>query len=259
MPVTLGLISFVLGLLVGSFLNVLIDRLANEESPFKGRSHCDHCGKTLEPLDLIPVISFLWLGGKCRYCKRKLSWQYPLVELLTGILLVCFTVHYQVINIEPLFINIAYIPLLLILLSLFVIFISDLKYRIIPDEMIVVLLVGTVLYGLFNKINWQEHGLSSLAVTGLFLLIILLTKGKGMGLGDVKYVLFMGLFLGPLGTITALYISFLTGAAVSLILILGKLKSLKSQIAFGPFLIFGTIVSFYFGEAIQMWYTKLFL
>src|SRR3989344_25048 len=130
---------FFLGTIIGSFLNVLIDRLPREES-IMGRSHCDHCKKTLSPIDLIPVLSFLFLKGKCRYCGKKLSLQYPGIEILTGVLFVLiynfkFLIYNSNSNFEFQISNYAIVSCLI------VIFFIDLKNQIIPDEMQIALFI----------------------------------------------------------------------------------------------------------------------
>ena len=255
---------FILGLLIGSFLNVLIDRLPNNESPFKGRSHCDHCRRTLGAFDLIPVISFLILGGKCRSCKKKISWQYPVVELFTGamfLFLFSFFSKNQIFySFEfPNFLGLA--SLLILFCSFLVIFVADLKYQIIPDEMLVSAVLAIVIYHLISTpLSWMflfNHLTSGIAGAGFFLGIYALTRGRGIGFGDVKLTFLLGLFLGFPGILIGLYGAFLTGAAVSSILIISGKKHWGQRIAFGPFLIFGTVTSFFFGNSLLQWYFSL--
>lgn len=226
---------FLLGLCVGSFLSVLADRLPKEEDVLWTRSHCDHCHKTLAWFELIPLVSFFVQQGKCRRCDTKLSLQYPLVEIVTA---VGFLFLYNT-------------PLMLGIFCVFlVIFISDLKYQIIPDSMTLILLVLSAIYSGLALANIAS-GLSSAL---FFYLLWLVTKGRGMGFGDVKLAGVLGLMLGFPRIVFALYGAFLTGAAVGVILIFSKQKSLKSKIAFGPFLILGTIVSIVFeSQLTQLW------
>ena len=128
---------FILGLTVGSFLNVLIDRLPNDKS-ILGRSYCDHCKKTLSWKDLIPVLSFVYLRGKCRYCHAPLSYQYPIVELLTGLLFIA-TYQFATLNFQLIY-------YLLIVSSLIVVFFADLKYGIIPDKILLPAIVVSLVY-----------------------------------------------------------------------------------------------------------------
>lgn len=238
------IILFTLGLSVGSFLNVLIVRLPRNESVICGRSHCVSCGHQLAWYDLFPLFSFLLLKRKCRYCGKKISWQYPLVELTTGLLFL-FAGNYSGMLII-LLLN------LMILSGLVIIFVTDLKYRIIPDQILIFLLTVTFIFQLFTMPPYIFSNMVIGLVTGLFFLsLVLITKGRGMGLGDVKYSFFMGLFLGFPKIIVSFYLSFLTGAIVSLILIMTARKKMKSTIAFGPFLVVATFISYIYGE--QLW------
>lgn len=235
---------FIFGLALGSFLNVLIDRLPNGESIWWGRSHCDHCKKTLRWYELIPILSWIIQGGKCRRCRKSLSIQYPLIELITAVILVY--IYLQTPN-PPIVLS-SY----LIVLSLLVIFLADLKYQIIPDSMIITGVVGTLLliFTMNYELSTMNLLLSALSASAFFFLLWLITRGRGMGFGDVKLAFLMGLFLGFPKIIIALYAAFLTGALVGVILILAQNKSLKTKIAFGPFLIWGTLVAWFWGERI---------
>lgn len=219
----------IFGLAVGSFLNVLIDRLPKGENVLTGRSRCDHCGKSLRWFELIPLLSFLLQGGRCRRCHARLSWQYPIVELVTGI------AFFYGVN-----------PLLFS--SLLVIFVADLKYQIIPDSMIVIGVIGVI--GVLGVIG--ENFFAGIGAAAFFLLLWLITRGKGMGLGDVKLAFLMGLLLGFPKIVVAAYLAFLTGAAVGVILILLRKKDLKSKIAFGPFLIIGAVAAILWGEKLAL-------
>lgn len=249
------LILFLFGLAIGSFLNVLADRLSIGESVLWKRSHCDHCRHTLAWNDLIPVVSYFLLGGQCRYCKHRFSGQYPFVEISTALL---FVILYLVMPFTPYPTIGAYLYLLTVFSCLYTIVLSDLRYHIIPDEMIVVLLTLTAFHRIllplfsgtgadFSPVNAI---LSSVVLGGIFWGLVLITGGKGMGWGDVKYAFWMGLFLGYPGSVIGFYLSFLTGALVSLILVGWKKKTIKSAIPFGPFLVGGTVVSYFFGTAL---------
>ncbi len=236
-----GLIFFILGTFVGSFLNVLIDRLPRNET-LLGRSYCENCKKTLKWIDLIPLLSFLVLKGRCRYCRIKLSYQYLLLEIVTGLFFM--------------FIYLASYPdilltsyNLLIVSSLIVIFFVDLKFGIIPDKVLIFLVILGLIFNIFINPNLLVINLfTGLGTFLFFLLIFLLTKGKGMGFGDVKFAFVLGLILGFPGIVLSLYVAFLTGGIVGIILILWKKKSMKFAVPFGPFLVFGAIVVLFFSE-----------
>lgn len=240
---------FYLGTTIGSFLNVLIDRIPKNQSFIKGRSYCDYCKKKLQWFDLIPLLSFILLKRKCRYCGKKISFYYPIVELTTGIL---FTLTFLLLPKEcsKHFISLSYY--LLVISALIVVFFADIKYGIIPDKVIYTLIVITFLYLILNT-NYLllTYVLSAFGAFFFFLLIFFITKGKGMGFGDVKLSFLVGLILGFPKIIAALYMAFLTGAIVSLILIIcRKKKFFGGKIPFGPFLVIGTIVGMFWGEKI---------
>ena len=241
---------FMLGIAFGSFFNVIIDRVPREESFLKGRSHCDFCKHSLAWYDLIPLLSFILLQGKCRYCKKFIGFKYPLVEITTGFffVLLLFPLGQHI-----LFGRIAVFEVLRAVFSVsffsafIIIFYTDLWYGIIPD---VVLFPATTLAVIFILLQQPNHIishiLSAIAAMGFFLAFFLGTKGKGMGFGDVKLAFFLGILLGWPGTFLAIYAAFLTGAVAALILILwGKKRFFGSTIPFGPFLILGAVISWF--------------
>jgi leader peptidase (prepilin peptidase)/N-methyltransferase len=223
---------FLIGLCTGSFLNVLADRLPQGESVVWGRSHCDWCKKTLRWYELIPVASYMIQSGRCRRCRKPLSIQYPIVELVTGIGFVL------------LFPN--NLSVYLLFMSLLVIFVADLKFQIIPDSMIVWGCAAVLLHWYGRGMpagDIVQYILTGFACFAAFYLLWLVTRGKGLGFGDVKFAPLMGLWLGFPAVVIALYIAFLTGAFAGVILMLGRKKTWKSKIAFGPFLVLGTVVA----------------
>ncbi len=255
---------FFFGLFFGSFLGVLVERLPRGEQVFKGRSHCDFCGHTLAIIDLLPFISWASLGGKCRYCKKKLSFFYPFVELTTGTIfaVVGYSILSHAIGSSSNFFSPWLILAYLLGLSsaFIVIFFADLRYHIIPDA---VLFPTILLVFLAKVMEWHMTGVSlvnpllaGLAASAIFLLIFLFSRGRGMGFGDVKLVFLLGLLLGIPLIIVALYAAFLTGALAGVILILGKKKRLGQTIAFGPFLILGTVIALVFGERLLSQWNK---
>ena len=271
--VLLFIIIFLTGLIVGSFLNCVIYRLAFP----KGRSFCPHCKHILSWQDLIPVLSFFILRGECRYCGKKISWQYPLVEIATGLLFVLI-LNFEFRWIEqserlPVgllsnkilifnFETITYFLYLLIISSLLIIiFVYDLKHFIIPDK-IIYPAIGIALIYNFYQLLITHYPLSTVlnnlyAAFGaavFFLAIVLVSRGKWMGLGDVKLAFLMGLFLGFPNILIALFFAFLIGAIIGVGLILAKRKTLKSEVPFGPFLVTGTFIALFWGPTIIDWY-----
>lgn len=266
------LFLFIFGLFVGSFLNVLVDRFQNNENFLTGRSRCDYCKKTLSWYDLIPLFSFLSTNGKCRYCRQKLSFFYPATELATGVLFAL--TYFSIINNQLSIINLFYS--LFIVSSMIVVFFSDLKFGIIPDKVVIPAVFITLMMLIFfpgslvtdplysfisvstNTYSTLPYYLLSAVISCLlFLFLFLGTRGKAMGFGDVKFAFVLGLVLGPAATIIALYVAFLTGAGVGLILILWKKKKLKTAIPFGPFLVLGFLISYFLNFQIISIVSKL--
>ncbi len=246
---------FIFGLIIGSFLNCVIYRLEIGKKPF-GRSFCPRCKHKLSWQDLIPVLSFVILKGKCRYCHKKISIQYPLVELATGFLFL-FTVYgLRFTVLEAVF-------YLIINCFLIIVFVYDLKHYIIPDKVIFPAIIITFFYQLFRVLDlgfghW-DFIFSAFLASGFFLAIVLISKGRWMGMGDVKLAFFMGLFLGFPQIFVALFLSFFIGAIIGIGLIALNKKGLKSEIPFGPFLVVGTFIALFYGEQIINWYLSLFL
>lgn len=219
------ILLFVLGLVFGSFIAALTYRIPKGLSNFKGRSFCDRCKKKIYWYDNIPLVSYLFLNGKCRNCDKHISFRYPLIELTTAVafVLIGFNIYW-----------------LLMFLILFSIFIIDFEHQIIPDELV---WVGI---GLVFLTSGNQHIASSLLAgffcASILLLIHLVTLGRGMGLGDVKFAILGGMIVGLNFSLAWLILSFLTGGLLAVILILWKVKGLKDKIAFGPFLIIGLLV-----------------
>jgi len=238
------LLLFILGLCFGSFLNVVIYRLPKNKSLF-GRSYCDNCKRKLSFFDLIPLLSFVFLKGKCRYCKKKIDPIIPIVELITGILFATTILKFPVFSPSSL-LNLIYY--LFILSSLVSIFFIDIKNGIIPNKITYPAIFLTFIFVFFDQ-RIIESFLTAFLTALFFFLLYIFTRRRGMGFGDIKLVFLIGLFLGFLKIIFSLYIAFLTGAFVSLILILwGKKKFSKDSIAFGPFLVLGAIITVFLGD-----------
>ncbi|MBI4099760.1 prepilin peptidase [Candidatus Microgenomates bacterium] len=219
----MGFLLVIFGLCLGSFLNVLIWRLNDEKAPrfWEGRSICPRCRKPLAWYDNIPLVSFVALGRCCRHCRARISWHYPLVELLT-------VVAFWVIGWQP--------PLLILGGVFVVIFFSDWIYGVIPDEMIII----GVAVGLIGRIGQIWTGVAAGLV---FFAIVAVTRFRGMGLGDVKLAFLMGFLLGWPKVGVAIWLSFVLGGLVAGSLLLLKRRRLSDKIAFGPYLVLGTLFS----------------
>ncbi len=244
---------FVFGLFIGSFLGVVSDRVPNNKSIVFPSSHCDFCKKKLKWYDNIPLLSFVLLSGKCRFCNKKLSLFYPIIELVTGLMFVLISVQ---LNLSSIIYHLSSGNIIELLFYLFItssliaIFFADLKYEIIPSVVLYPAVAISFLYILLNtQYLIQNSLLSALSAFLFFLVLFFVTRRRGMGLGDVQLAFFMGLLLGFPKIVVALYIAFLTGGIVSFILILwGKKKLHGSTIPFGPFLVFGTFASLFYGN-----------
>ncbi|HRY52535.1 MAG TPA: prepilin peptidase [Candidatus Portnoybacteria bacterium] len=247
---------FIFGLTIGSFLNVVICRLATGEEIVKSRSHCPHCGHVLSWLDLIPLLSFILLRRRCRYCQKAISLQYPLVEIITGAL---FVLAYKFVEPNSLFI----FQLALnwyIAASLVVVFVYDLRHYVIPDKVLWPAIGAAFLLAISK--SWLLTGglagfypylFSAFGAAAFFLSLVLITRGRGMGIGDIKLAFLMGLLLGWPGIFMALFLAFFIGAAAGVLLMLLGKKTMKSQIPFGPFLVFGTMGVYFAGERFFDW------
>ncbi len=260
-------IIFILGLAIGSFLNVIIFRLESGEKIINDRSKCMNCRHVLEWHDLIPVLSFVFLKGRCRYCGNKISWQYPFVEIATGILfIIVSSIQYPVSSIFYLLFW-CYITSALI-----VIFVYDFKHYIIPDKVIFPAIIVTLGFNLFNDFvtrytlhvtnnnsQFLNFLFSAILAGGFFYAIFVITKGKGMGGGDVKLGFLIGLILGWPLVLISLFLSFIAGSVAGMFLMLIGKKKMKSVIPFGPFLVLGTFIALFWGGGIIKWYMNMII
>ena len=269
------LLLFISGLAIGSFANVVIFREISDEkrSPAKkswkkylpswffGRSYCDACKKPIAWYDNIPLFSYLLLGGRCRACGQKISFQYPLVELLTGFEFIWIYWLLQRFSffgrLEGFYSFALLLYWIYIFSSLAIIFIADLKASIIPDWVVIPAIFISFLR-LFESGRWT-FALAGLAAGAFFLILYLITKGKGLGFGDVKLGVLLGLFLGYPQVVVAIFLAFLTGACLAVILIIQGKKRFGQRIAFGPFLVVGILVAKIWGLAVWNWYVGLLL
>ena len=251
----LTIIFFVFGTIIGSFLNVVIFRY-NTHKSFGGRSGCMTCGKQLSWYELFPVLSFLFLRGRCGGCKMKISIQYPTVELISGLVFLFLFLKFQnVFFFDTVGFTISYAYYAVIFSLLLVIAVYDLKHKIIPDTLAIVLgVLSFVGLFFFTNYNFQPHFpcilefLSGIFIAIPFALMWLLSRGKWMGLGDAKLAISFGWLLGISAALSGLVISFWSGAIVGLMLIaFSKKHGMKSEIPFAPFLVFGVIIVFLFG------------
>jgi prepilin signal peptidase PulO-like enzyme (type II secretory pathway) len=250
----------ILGLLIGSFLAALSWRLPQGISIKTGRSFCPKCKNQISWYDNIPLLSYLILGGKCRHCKKKIPLRYPAIEVGTAlvfvgtyVLLQGFSLYVQGESLSVLSrLNFCALPFLLTVCSLIIlIFVTDLENRIIPDEAVFfgfTLCFLMVLF--FDPGSLYVRLLSSFVISSVFLLLNLITRGRGMGLGDVKFVLFPAFLLSwPLNLVWIL-ISFWVGSAAAIVLIVQKKVGLKNAVAFGPYMAISFFLTLVWGEKV---------
>lgn len=258
------LILFIFGIVIGSFLNVVTMRYDGEHFLFDtkmigGRSHCTHCKATLRWFELVPLLSFVIQGGRCRRCKARLSIQYPIVELLSGLIFVFVPLALGVGT------SAAALPLVVALWvaafeALLVMTVIDIRLGIIPDEVNIFLGVLGVLLVIAPGVQGSAalSALIGAVVAGAFFAaLIAITHGKGMGVGDLKLVIPLGLLFGWPSILLVLIAAFVIGAIAGVIAIALKEKTMKGAIAFGPFLALGAVTAFFWGALIIGWYLSL--
>ena len=248
------LIATVFGAVMGSFLDCAAWRMSHRESFLKGRSHCTSCGHVLGWTELIPVLSWVFQGGKCRWCGQRVSVRYPLTELLCALMTVLCLLRFDL--------SVLCLRNYVFLCCLFCLTLTDIDEMIIPDGCHVISVVAWLLALPFTFTTWGDVGMHLLAAVlfggGVLGLSLLMDKYMGretMGGGDIKLLAVAGLYLGLVGTLFALILSCLTGLAGSLLL--GRQK--KGQpFAFGPFIALSTSVFLLFGGPLTEWYMGLF-
>lgn len=244
----LPVLIFVLGLLVGSFLNVVIFRMNTGRTVVTGRSKCSHCARELHWYELIPVLSFLSLRGRCRTCRAHLSFQYPVVELITALVFVIAYIRIILLGSFDTLSWLSFIFACVVASIVIVITIYDLKHKIIPDMAVYPLILLAVLSIFVKYFLYTDFDLFRALVEGVivalpFFLLWYLSNGRVMGFGDVKLSLAMGWLLGLSGGLMAVLISFWVGGIVGLFLLGASRKyGMKSEIPFGPFLVIGLFI-----------------
>ncbi|MFH0951468.1 MAG: prepilin peptidase [bacterium] len=251
-----------LGLAIGSFVNSLAWRLYKAKT-LKGRSVCPTCGHNLAWYDNIPLLSFVLLKAKCRYCSQQISWQYPLVEFMTAILF-ALAFYYN-----PLFPDFATNDLTqatlllirnwLLIVILTTIFVMDLRWYVIVDKVSLPASAIILAINLYLGLPWQNLALAGIIGGSFFLLQFVVSKGKWIGGGDIRLGLLMGVALGWPQVAVALFLAYILGSIYGvLFIILGK-KDLKAKVPFGTFLSLGTLITLFWGQQILNWYLGLIL
>ena len=245
------ILIFILGLIVGSFNNVCIYRIPRNESIVYPASHCPNCRTKIKPVDNIPLLSYILLKGRCRNCKSKISIQYPIVELLTGLTYLIIYLIY----------GLSVQTLIYIILSsaLIIIAFIDLNEQIVPDVISLPgIIIGFTLSFFVPYISFINSALGVVVGGGIILIIGLagsvIFKKEAMGGGDVKLAAMIGAFLGWRYMVISLFLGFFLGALAGIFLILSKIKRKEDMVPFGPFIALGSIITLLCGEKIIAWY-----
>lgn len=249
MTVYIAVCTVLFGLLIGSFLNVCIFRIPEKQSIAFPPSHCMSCGHKLGVLDLFPLFSYIFLGGKCRYCKARISIQYPFVEFLNALL---YLLGFYKFGLSLQFVFFALLCSLLIVLTFI-----DFKYMLLPNILVAIVAVLGILYMLLVKRQYLDSLWGALAGGGFFLLLFLVTRGN-MGGGDIKLMFAVGIWLGLKGTAMAALFAFVIGAIASVAVLIKNGGGRKTKIPFGPFIALGTIMSLCWCNEILSWYLSFF-
>lgn len=253
----MALIVALLGLAIGSFLNVVIGRLRSGEKGWRNRSHCPGCHTVLKPSELVPIFSFVVLRGHCGTCKMPISWQYPIVEFSTAAL---FVTSYVLHGGQAGLLGGGLLPMLrdwVFIAGLTVIFVIDLLDMVVFDTVAIPMAVVAFAFSLAAGAKPLDLLLGALVGGGFFLLQYAVSKGRWIGGGDIRIGAMMGMMLGFPGVLLALFISYVTGALTALVLLaMGKAKW-SGQMAFGTFLSVGTVLTLFFGQHVLAWYASL--
>jgi leader peptidase (prepilin peptidase)/N-methyltransferase len=266
-----------LGLVIGSFLNVCIYRIPRGESIVLPSSHCPACGASIRPFDNVPVLSYLWLRGRCRSCKASISLQYPVVELLNGAAFYFCALRWGAE--PPLFLNSAFLAVLIILVFI------DYQHQILPNVLTIPGAAAGILLSPFQSrslfldrinlslasalrpedpepaVNWVGAILGALVGGGILYLVALLyklvRKQQGLGMGDIKMMAMVGAFLGWRLALLTIFAGSFLGSVAGVFLILFQGRNLQTRLAFGTFLGVGAALSLFFGPSFLRWYTAI--
>ncbi|MBU1126330.1 MAG: prepilin peptidase [Patescibacteria group bacterium] len=257
------ILAAVLGVIVGSFVNVVVFRTKTDEAFWKGRSKCRTCEVPISPIDLVPVLSYFALKGRCRSCSATIEWQYPAVELITGVMFgVLFARAALGIGVPDwidgsewlaLFVRDAVMSVFLL-----IIFVYDFKYSYILDRFSIPAIILAIVFNLALGADAINLLLGGLFIGGFFAFQFLVSSGKWVGGGDIRMGMLMGFLLGVSNGVLALFLSYILGAIFGIILILTKKRKLDSQVPFGTFMAAATLITMILGPYMLEWYLGFF-
>ena len=256
--------TFILGTVIGSFLNVVVER-GEKGAALTGRSHCDTCGTTLSWRELVPLASFVYQKGRCLHCGTVLSVQYLLIEIGTGLVFAAVAGSYffdALVRGDPM-LFVSTLVLLAVVAAMIVIIVADFNYHIIPNGPVLFLFISGIVISLVRNgivcvvqqgcvVSWSALGMDvamSICTVAFFFALWFLSKGRAMGFGDVKLIGVTSLLLGFPLSLVAFVFAFWLGGIAGVVLLLARTRGLKSEIAFGPFIIGGAVLAFFLGHA----------
>lgn len=255
LPWISDIFASIFGLIIGSFLNVCIHRIPKNKSILTPPSSCPHCGARIRFYDNIPLLSYLFLLGRCRTCHHRISWQYPLVEGLSGVLSLLLYIKYGW--------GVQYLLMLAFVAALLVISFIDLKYQIIPDVLSLPgILAGWGVSVFCARVVWVDALIGSVAGGGALFLVAYvyerLTGREGMGGGDIKLLAMIGAWFGWRALPLIVLMSSVSGAVTGTVFLLLAGHGYRAKIPFGPFLSLGAVLYMFRGPALTRWYFQLF-
>lgn len=241
------------GAALGSFLNAMVWRLRSGTSIVHGRSQCPVCGHVLLWYDLVPLVSFFLLRGRCRHCKKKISWRYPAVEVWMGVLFAGIASLHATERITDIA---GFLLFCFVVWILTIIFVYDFLYQEIPDSITLPAIAVLMLFFIFE---YSADALANRAIGmmvggGFFLLQYLVSRGKWIGGGDIRLGVLMGILLGWPNILVAFFLSYVSGAIIGGLLLLTKKKTMKSELPFGIFLAPSTLTAMVWGHEMVRWY-----
>lgn len=248
-------LSFLLGSCIGSFINAAEYRLARQEKVANDRSRCRTCRATLPWYDLFPVFSFMALRAKCRACRGPISWQYPAVEIVTGLLYVLVLLMHPVVA-SPWDALVLVRDILAVSVAVFL-FVYDFKYQLLPDAVTIPAAITFAVISLLLGMTWGSLLLGMAVGGGCFLLQYVMSKGRWVGGGDIRYGALLGSLFGWPLVLVSLFLSYVIGSVFAVVLLASRRRKVGDAIAFGTFLSLGLIATLWKGKELLTWYLGL--
>lgn len=249
MDIMYTIVFGIFGVVFGSFFNVVGLRVPKKESIVAPPSHCTSCGRQLTVVDLVPVLSYVILGGKCRSCGSRISWIYPIMELLTGLL---FAFSYWQLGLSlELIVALLFISMIVILV------VSDIEYMLIPDRVLLFFLPFLVIGRVVSPLEpWWDSILGAVVGFGILYLIAIVSRG-GMGGGDIKLFFLIGLVLGTVNTLLTLFLASVIGLVIGIIILKLRNQGRRTPVPFGPSIAIAAIIVYFYGNQLIAWYWSI--